>query len=139
MGGWGRQRTTSYGPRSTGKVGRYSSETPPPAAHISYKPEQVGTRFGWVTIIDPEKRCTAAKQRCENPKDANYKNYGARGIQFRFPSVTDAAICMIETNGLPDRSLELDRIDVNGHYEPGNLRWVTHQQNSQNQRRFLEK
>ena len=191
MGDWRRQRTTSYGPRSTGKVGRYSSETPPPAAHISYKPEQVGTRFGWVTIIDPEKRwnkswnhcyvltrcngcgreqwqyldnlrrgkskgcqsCsqrravpiwlgkrfTAAKQRCENPKDANYKNYGARGIEFRFPSVTDAAIYMIETNGLPDRSLELDRIDVNGHYEPGNLRWVTHQQNCQNQRRFLEK
>lgn len=86
-----------------------------------------------------DRRFTAAKQRCQNPKDPNYKNYGARGIEFRFPSVTDAAIYMIETCGLPDRSMELDRIDVNGHYEPGNLRWVTHQQNCQNQRRYLER
>jgi hypothetical protein len=83
-----------------------------------------------------DRRFTAAKQRCENPKDGNYKNYGARGIQFRFSSVMEACLYMIRENGLPGRGMEIDRIDVDGHYEPGNLRWVTHQQNCQNQRRF---
>lgn len=191
MADWKQRLTTSYGPRSKGYVSKFDSETPPPAAHISYKPEMVGTRFGWAEIIGPEKRwnekwnhcyvltecrgcgrrgwqlldnlrsgkskgcqsCskrravplwldrrfTSAKQRCQNPRDRNYKNYGARGIEFRFPSVTDACLYMIETFGTPDKKMELDRIDVNGHYEPGNLRWATHQQNCQNQRRYLEK
>ena len=30
--------------------------------------------------------------------------------------------------------LELDRIDVNGNYEPQNCRWITHQENCQNRR-----
>lgn len=83
-----------------------------------------------------DRRFTAAKQRCTNPKDGNYQNYGARGIKFKFTSVLAAGLWMIEHCGLPDRSMEIDRIDVNGHYEPGNLRWVTHQQNCVNQRRF---
>ena len=163
MGDWRRPRTTSYGPRSEGHRGQYDLTTPPPAAHISHAPEMVGVRYGWVEIIDPEKRwsqkskgcqsCsqrravprwldrrfTAAKQRCTNPKDPNYRNYGARGIAFCFDSVTAAGLYMIETQGLPDRKMELDRIDANGNYEPGNLRWATHQQNCQNQRRYLEK
>lgn len=84
-----------------------------------------------------DRRFTAAKQRCENPKDGNYQNYGARGIKFCFSSVLEAGLWMIEHCGLPDRSMELDRIDVNGNYEPGNMRWVTHQQNCANQRRYM--
>ena len=85
-----------------------------------------------------DRRFTAAKQRCTNPKDVNYKNYGARGIKFLFGSVLEAGLWMIENCGLPGREMEIDRIDVNGNYEAGNLRWVTHQQNCQNQRRYLE-
>ena len=187
MGDWRRQRTTSYGPRSTGRVSRYASETPPPADHVSFNPGQVGARYGWLCIISPERRytkgwsecfvlteCTgcgrkswtrlanmmqgktkgcqscsqrravprwldrrftAAKQRCENPDDQQYKNYGARGIRFEFPSVTDACLYMIETNGLPDRKLEIDRIDNDGNYAPGNLRWATRSEQMLNQRR----
>ena len=180
-------RIIKYG--SAGKLSQYGLTTPPPAAHVSLKPEQVGTRYGWVEIMSPEKRwspkwnrcyvltrCTgcgaiqwqelgnlrggrskgcqmcsrhrtypkwldrrftAAKQRCTNPNDRGYRNYGARGIQFRFSSVKEACLYMIQTNGLPGRELEIDRIDVNGHYEPGNLRWVTHQVNCMNQRKGL--
>ena len=174
-----------------GRRGRYTLDSPPPAAHISYKPEMVGKQYGWVEVISPEKRwnqkwnhcyvltrcrgcgavqwqnlsnlrggkskgcqtCsqprtvphwlerrfTAAKQRCTNPNDGNYKNYGARGIKFCFPNATAAGQYMIEKYGLPDRALEIERINVNGNYEPGNLRWVTHQENCQNQRRYLER
>ena len=81
-----------------------------------------------------DRRLTAAKQRCENPKDSAYKNYGQRGIKFNFPSVLEAGLWIMENLGLPDRSLELDRINNNGHYEPGNIRFVTRQENSVNKR-----
>lgn len=177
--------TTSSGLR--GKRSQYNLESPPPAAHVSYKPEMVGTRYGWVEIISPEKRwgknwnhcyvltqctgcgaiqwtslnsltggrskgcqncseppppypkwldkrLTAAKQRCTNPKDPGYEKYGGRGIEFRFPSVSAACLYIMETFGIPERSLEIDRINTNGHYEPGNLRFVTRSENQANRR-----
>ena len=81
-----------------------------------------------------DRRFTAAKQRCENPADAHYKDYGARGIRFEFPSVTDACLYMIEMNGLPDRKLEIDRIDNDGNYALGNLRWATRSEQNANKR-----
>lgn len=64
MGSWKRQLTTLYGPKSKGNVGKYDLQTPPPAAHISYKPEMVGLRFGWVKIISPEKRWNKSWNHC---------------------------------------------------------------------------
>ena len=64
MGDWRRPRTTSYGSRSKGNRGKYDSETPPPAAHVSFKPEQVGARFGLVEIISPEKRWSERWNHC---------------------------------------------------------------------------
>lgn len=40
----------------------------------------------------------------------------------------------MENLGL-QRGKDLDRVDNNGHYEPGNLRWATRAENSRNQRR----
>lgn len=84
-----------------------------------------------------DRRLTAAKQRCENPKDPGYHNYGGRGIEFRFSSVTEAGLYLIQNYGAPDRTLEIDRIDTEGHYEPGNLRFVTREENRANQRRTV--
>ena len=53
-----RPRTTKYGPRSRGNLGRYDSTTPPPAEHVSYAPDRVGLQYGWVKIINPEVRYT---------------------------------------------------------------------------------
>lgn len=83
------------------------------------------------------KRLTAAKQRCENPKDAGYHNYGERGVKFCFQSVTEAGLYLIKKYGLPDKAKEIDRIDNNGDYAPGNLRFVTHLENVSNQRRTV--
>lgn len=81
-----------------------------------------------------DRRLTAAKQRCENPNDSEYHNYGARGIKFDFPSVIDAGLYLIQKYGLPNREMELDRIDNNGNYAPGNLRFATREQNLANRR-----
>ena len=71
------------------------------------------------------------KARCLNKKSSYYQNYGGRGI-----SVCDRWLRFenfLENMGVkPSPECQIDRIDVNGNYEPSNCRWVTPQQNSQN-------
>lgn len=80
-------------------------------------------------------RLAQARQRCTNPKNKGWPAYGARGIEFRFGSVTEAGRYMIDNFGLPDRSMEVDRKNNDGHYEKGNLRWATKLQNRRNTQR----
>jgi hypothetical protein len=84
------------------------------------------------------RRCASAKSRCQRSTDAGYPRYGGRGIEFRFATTAEAAVWVVENLGL-ERDKELDRIDNNGHYEPGNLRWVSRRQNVANQRRSHSK
>lgn len=76
------------------------------------------------------------KYRCNNKKAKDYKNYGGRGITIctewgkSFQSFYDWSIA----NGYKE-NLTIDRIDVNGNYEPTNCRWVdmkTQQRNKRN-------
>lgn len=82
-----------------------------------------------------QKRVSAMRQRCQNPRDQSYQNYGGRGIQFKFDSVKSGVDYILDA--LPAASyvgLDIDRTDNNGHYEPGNLRLVTRKANHQNKR-----
>lgn len=79
-------------------------------------------------------RCQSQKDRCQNPRSDCYDRYGGRGIEFRFASVNAAATWVAENLGIADRSMELDREDNLGHYESGNLRWVTSVENMSNRR-----
>jgi hypothetical protein len=72
----------------------------------------------------------SAKQRCENPKNASYEYYGARGIRFLWPNFE----AFFATMGHPPPSASLDRKNPNGHYEPGNCRWATDVEQSNNRR-----
>lgn len=80
-------------------------------------------------------RCQGQQDRCQNPKSRSYAWYGARGIEFRFESPNAAATWVAETLGVTSRALELDRIDNDGHYEPGNIRWAHPVQNVANSRK----
>jgi len=74
------------------------------------------------------------KRRCNNPKEVGYKYYGGRGI-----TVCDRWLesfqNFYEDMGKCPEGMSLDRIDVNGNYEPSNCRWATHSEQSYNQRR----
>ena len=80
-----------------------------------------------------EKRCQAAKQRCQNPKDRQYRNYGKRGIEFRFFSAMVMGLWVMKHLGLR-REMEIDRINNGAHYEPGNLRYASRRLNCANKR-----
>ena len=75
------------------------------------------------------------KDRCNNPKDKNYKNYGARGIKVCDEWINSFDKFLEHIGRKPERKLSIDRIDNNGNYEPGNVRWATSKQQAMNTRR----
>lgn len=72
-----------------------------------------------------------AKARCNNPNDKKYPQYGGRGIRF-CERWTNSAVAFISDMGECPDGHSLDRIDVNGDYEPSNCRWANTRTQSRN-------
>jgi hypothetical protein len=75
----------------------------------------------------------AAKTRCTNPRAQDYLRYGGRGIEFRFNNFEEFYIA-VGPKPEPERQYSLERIDNNGHYEPGNVKWATYKEQNLNRR-----
>lgn len=74
------------------------------------------------------------KQRCLNPKDKQYKNYGARGIKICDEWLHDFWLFCLDVGVKPTNKHTLDRINNDGNYEPGNVRWATIKEQNNNKR-----
>lgn len=67
--------------------------------------------------------------RCYDPKNKLFHRYGGRGIKVYEPWHC-AKTFVDEVGPRPGKGLHLDRIDNDGNYEPGNVRWLTSKANN---------
>lgn len=79
---------------------------------------------------------SAMKTRCNNSRVKDYKYYGGRGIKVKFTcgEFVDYVINILRVD---PRKLTIDRINNNGNYKPGNIRFVTRAENNRNKSKSL--
>jgi len=81
------------------------------------------------TTVDPKmaevyNSWVAMTQRCLNPSCKDYPKYGGRGITVHPPWIDSFEAFYMQMGARPQSDYTIERIDVNGNYEPGNVCWI---------------
>lgn len=83
----------------------------------------------------PEYRAwKAMKGRCYDKNNINYSNYGGRGIVVCEKWLNNFQAFLADVGRKPTPKHTIDRIDVNGNYEPSNVQWATKREQMRNTR-----
>lgn len=80
------------------------------------------------------------KQRCYDKNSKNFKNYGAKGVKISDIWLKNpVTFCEWAINNGYTNKLTIDRIDVDGNYEPNNCRWASQkiQQNNRTNNHYI--
>lgn len=85
------------------------------------------------------KTWASMKERCTNPNSRVYSYYGGRGITICERWINSFVDFVDDMGDRPSKDYSLDRINVNGNYEPSNCRWATNSEQRINTRQRKSK
>ena len=122
---------------------RYFTGRPCPQGHVVERHTQSKTctacnrvyglrRTSWRPVYGTWRHM---RERCADPRHSEYHLYGGRGIKVCDRWRNSYEIFAADMGPRPSPTHSIDRIDVNGNYEPGNCRWATPKEQRHNQRR----
>jgi hypothetical protein len=84
--------------------------------------QETSTHRSWRALV----------QRCTNKGNNRYYRYGGRGISVSPLWVKDFQRFLTDVGECPGKGYSIDRINNDGNYEPGNVRWATAKQQANN-------
>lgn len=96
----------------------------PPPRKLKGRKSYDPTRSAWNAMIS----------RCTRPHIVGYQDYGGRGITVHPAWIASYSSFLEDVGPRPGKEFSLDRIDNNGNYEPGNVRWATRTEQNRNTR-----